>query len=81
MENIKLIGFGIALLILFYMVFIKYRPVQDQEIQEEFKAAENSDELLLDVYYLGKYCIDMDITIEDLQNIKKPISTVEENRS
>ncbi len=73
MENLDLlkpIGFIVASIVLFYLVFKNYKRTQEQE-PEEVEAVENSDELILDIYYLGKYCIDMGITIEDLQKINK----------
>lgn len=74
MENLDLlkpIGFLVALLVLLYMLFIKYRPEQELD---EVEVVENSDELILDIYYLGKYCVDMKITIEDLQKINNTTS-------
>jgi len=69
METFKLIIFIVALLVMFYLLFTRYNKSSQEQELEEMEAVENSDELILDIYYLGKYCKEMNITIQDLHDI------------
>jgi len=75
MENLdsyKHIIFVLATVFLLYTYFKRYKipkrntPVQTHDIE---KREDNKSDLELDIYYLGKYCKDMNITIQDLQKI------------
>jgi len=72
-DNYKHIIFILATVYLLYVTFKSYKrpkrntPVQEHDLTDEKR--EDNSELDLEIYYLGKYCKDMNITIQDLQKI------------